>query len=1070
MKAFIYHKTVGALLAALLLVFGGTAFGGDTCIFATTADDIPPYLIILLDNSAEMEQIKWHSGFDHKTDYTPVVAAKDEAVDGIGNGFFNDQGYSIVIKGGKPFLVKILPDLFPDSYANGMVATDPVLGIWTINGRSVTLPLVPSAAVDASGVKDNATIFRYSANYLNWLFFYSGVGQYDGTPLPNVTRFYVAKQALMAAMKQTANLAKFGIYTFTSASSGASNVQPLAFVVNTPLAADPSLNTLDSSTINNINNLGTVNYAPLAEGLASAGGYFASSSSGVPDPYTAADVGLYCQKLFILVVTSGLSSEDQACASKSSPASLSDYDGDSEGNTLTITDGVSFTTYTIPLNQNGSTYLDDVAHYLYTHDIVGYVTGYQPVATYTLGVMTTEGARRFLINASNNGNGSFNLYDETDPDYGKQHFSADTIEELGQALMDAIFDILSATSTFTAPVVPVTRTTSGNSIYMAFFKPDNANFWSGNVTKFGLSKQGDDLVIVDRNGNPATWPNGAIRDEAKPFWTTLTWADPTPDDPAVTNYIAYGARKIYTYLSSTSSLEQFTFGNANITDAMLGTPTSVVVNGTTYPGRTKVIAYTLGADMFDEDRDGILGENREVITGDVLHSEPVVVQYNNLYSKNNVVYFGANDGMLHAVLDMDEVTRNRGTELWAYIPENLLPRLKNMIEGAGHQYYVDSSPKVAIVGGNDDTVVDPGEAAILICGQRKGGNAYFALDVTNPYAMPTPPASWSGLVHVSGQSWAVPQFGKVKTSVGDRYVFVVGGGYDPANGSGKSVHIFDVKSGAMLKSFQNDGIITGMDYSIPSTVYTLDHNNNGYIDKIYVGDMGGNIWRIGRFTAPDGVTRLPYPACDENIDNWTAEKIFDGGGAGKVFYPPVATVERGYDVVFWGTGDREDACNPTTADRLYAVKDSHSATVYTAADLVDVSGGVAADFLTDNGFYYEFAQGEKILDELTVFFKRAYVTTFKPDTSDPCVPGGTGYLYSFGYLTGEVESETDLGGGIPSKPVTVISFDLTADMLISVGSTLPDLLSETTGAGTLVVDPISPGKNIFPLWWRHFFN
>ena len=52
----------------------------------------------------------------------------------------------------------------------------------------------------------------------------------------------------------------------------------------------------------------------------------------------------------------------------------------------------------------------------------------------------------------------------------------------------------------------------------------------------------------------------------------------------------------------------------------------------------------------------------------------------------------------------------------------------------------------------------------------------------------------------------------------------------------------------------------------------------------------------------------------------------------------------------------------------------------------------------------------------------------------------------------------------------MISFDLSADMLISLGSTLPDLLSEATGAVTVVVKPISPDINIFPMWWRHFLN
>ena len=56
---------------------------------------------------------------------------------------------------------------------------------------------------------------------------------------------------------------------------------------------------------------------------------------------------------------------------------------------------------------------------------------------------------------------------------------------------------------------------------MAFFKPDKDNFWEGNVTKFGLSAN---LSIVDTEGNPATYPNGAIIDDAIPYWQTKDWA------------------------------------------------------------------------------------------------------------------------------------------------------------------------------------------------------------------------------------------------------------------------------------------------------------------------------------------------------------------------------------------------------------------------------------------------------------------------------------------------------------------------------------------------------------------
>jgi hypothetical protein len=163
--------------------------------------------------------------------------------------------------------------------------------------------------------------------------------------------------------------------TNTSNADGASNVQPLGFVVNTPLAPLPEDNTLDPNFVNNLNNMGTVVYSPLAEGLAQVGGYYGSPSSGV--------VGYYCQKSFVIVVSPGMSSEDLAAAAQSVPVNLIDYDDDDgaggigEGN---IKEDAA--TYTIPMNLNGSTHLDDVAYYLYSNDIV-----FTPMTLWIIGMV-----------------------------------------------------------------------------------------------------------------------------------------------------------------------------------------------------------------------------------------------------------------------------------------------------------------------------------------------------------------------------------------------------------------------------------------------------------------------------------------------------------------------------------------------------------------------------------------------------------------------------------------------------------------------------------------------------------
>jgi len=1003
-----------------LIFMCSLGFADDTCMFTVTADDVPSNIVILLDNGAEMEHIAWPSDYDNSIDYTPAG----------GGVFTNANGYGIDKQGSTYYLVPILDDLTLGDYTHALsIPKNSGSRTWTINGKTVTLPAVPSSSVDADGIKDNATNFRYSQNYLNWIF-YSGNYAGNGSDLPDKSRFYHAKKAIITVAKLTSNKAKIGIHNFTSNHSGASNVQPLGMVVSTPLAALPQNNTLDSSFVNNVNNMETVDYSPLAEGLASVGGYYGSPSSHV--------VGEYCQKSFVIVVSPGVSSYDQLAASQSLPASLSDYDGDGGDVAKTLT--IDGTTYTIPTNQNGSTYLDDVAHYLNTHDIVGYHDGFQNVFTYTIGFMGDQVGNLFLINTSNNGNGNKNLYDTTDPEYGKYHFTAESPDSLSSVLLAAINDILLRISTFTAPVVPVTRTTSGNRIYLAFFKPAEGNFWEGNVTKFGIS---DADEIVDIHGKAATWPNGAMKNDAVPYWTTKDWADSSKS-----NYIHNSNRKIYTYVGSLVE-----FKSSNVTAAILENPTHTA---------EQIINYVRGADVFDEDADGDTTENREVITGDVLHSEPCDVQYD---SSTKMVYFGANDGMLHAVYDTDDTSDPKnGTEVWAFIPPDQLPRLKDIVEGSGHQHFVDSSPKAYI---SEDKV-------ILVCGERKGGTSYFALDVTD---LSYPSLLWmihQGDISELGQSWSEPQFGLVKTSDGDTTgtpVFFIGGGYSSTNSSGKAVIAIDVSTGAVVKKFSG---ITGMDYSFVSSVTVVDADSNGFVDKVYVGDLGGQMWRFGKFTDSAG-NPLDFPNCDENITQWTGQIIFNSTNARKFFYPPSVALEKDYDVVFMGTGDREDACGTSSSDRIYCVKDTHASTTLQESDLVDVTdpAATAPDLNADQGWYIGLAAGEKVLGEGTVFYKTLYITTFTPN-DDPCLPGGIGKLYALNYKTGEavldfdddgdVERSTEIGGGIPSEPVTIITED-SQKLFISTGSTNPDAESEESGAGIVTIEPLAPPTNFFYLWW-----
>lgn len=656
-------------------------------------------------------------------------------------------------------------------------------------------------------------------------------------------------------------------------------------------------------------------------------------------------------------------------------------------------------------------------------------------------------------------------------------------------------DTLSTTGTFMAPVVPAAKTISQDKIYMAFFKPGEGNFWAGNVAKFGISS---DNQIVDANGGPATLASGLMKNDAVPYWATIDWTDITKS-----NYIHNSSRNIYTYLTSWT---QFESTNEDLTVTILGNPTGSKAN---------IINYVRGADVFDEDGDSDVTENRSIITGDVLHSEPSIFQYRYADgTSRTMVYFGANDGMLHAVLDETEssgvppTVTSHGTEEWAFIPPDQLPRLKEMIEGVGHQSYVDATPKIYFKDMDGDGVLDSGDGdrVVLVCGEGKGGTSYFALDATDPSSPRylwrinqnnDSELGWSApttVIAELGETWSEPQFGVVKTSNEDttgRPVFFIGGGYSSDNSSGKAVVAVDVLTGTIVKKFT-----TGMNYSFPSNVLVVDENDNGFVDKVYVGDLGGQMWRFSSFTDSGGKS-LSFPNCNENIHSWTGQVFFktDNNNSRKFFYAPSLTLEKGYDMIFMGTGDRENACcnnrsnvcSFTGPDIIAAVKDTHSSTtIFAASDLTDVTDPVTMppDLKTSGqGWYIRLvddsgnAVGEKVLAEGTVFYKTLYITTFTPN-NDPSVPGGDAKLYALSYLTGAAVIDFDddsnldrnslIGEGIPSEPVTLITRTGT-NLLISMSGENPITASPSLGAGVKNIDPLLPPVNCFYRFWREIF-
>jgi type IV pilus assembly protein PilY1 len=298
-----------------------------------------------------------------------------------------------------------------------------------------------------------------------------------------------------------------------------------------------------------------------------------------------------------------------------------------------------------------------------------------------------------------------------------------------------------------------------------------------------------------------------------------------------------------------------------------------------------------------------------------------------------------------------------------------------------------------------------------------------------------------------------------------------------------------------------------MKYCIPSDITALSSNADGFIERLYVGDVGGQMWRFDLCSSTTG-TCVPDMS---NTANWTGKRIFIAGSTGtpgsqKIFYPPDVTFETNkgqgtYDMLFFGTGDREKPNDTSVINSLYALKDYDNDTnpptplPLTVNNLVNVTSdvlqsssatqaqkaAVLASLLSESGWYITLNEsagesqnpGEKCDAPAVVMSGTVYFTTFTPtpvNTQSVCTIGtGESATYPLNYQTGNAvfdlnqdgqitvadRSMQNVGAGIPSGIViTVVNGTVTAYGGVAGGVFTPQLTNT---------------NSIVPLDWRIVF-
>ncbi|PYR79467.1 MAG: hypothetical protein DMF87_11095 [Acidobacteria bacterium] len=435
--------------------------------------------------------------------------------------------------------------------------------------------------------------------------------------------------------------------------------------------------------------------------------------------------------------------------------------------------------------------------------------------------------------------------------------------------------------------------------------------------------------------------------------------------------------------------------------------------------------------------------------------------------RRSIVWVCANDGMLHAI------DARLGIEVWAYIPFNLLTKVKTLLDGQSvgkFDYLMDSSPKVA------DVKINGGWRTYLVVGEGAGGTFYQTFDVTlddmGTTASPTDNAITSSLLYFSsatrialkwsfprmskfdytistattpygdisssatsteksvGQTWSDPAVGQAVNASG-KFMVITGSGFLPytqqqavnrgGTAAGTSLYLLDIETGSVFasKDVGNDGQAETVDNcaavnncQIMKNALHADPVATGppesrYVDKVYIGDLDGKVWRFNIVTDTSGVPSFTAnPTMLYNASLTGGHGSAKKAGSSQPIFSSMASVTVGggtQQYIFFGTGsDLLPSNGVNQSYQLLAFLDNGTTGVdafTTPPNLTAVANSTADEEKVTS---FPAVAGD------IVFFT---TTTFHPQT--PCVqPDAT--LYALTY-TGGPAYDTSGDGTVSSK-------------------------------------------------------
>ena len=823
------------------------------------------------------------------------------------------------------------------------------------------------------------------------------------------------------------------------------------------------------------------------------------TTKAVPD----SPIQFSCQKNFIIVITDGSPTRDDYDSDPLDTAAgfsnfddlVGDYNPDGE-----IEVGGAW---------EESLYLDDVAKLMHETDCRPDMDGDQTLDVYTIGYASSIAANALLKKAADVGNGLFFSSNNTDELQARLKEALNDIIEKSQSFTAATVPstrTASGGSFYTSFFLPSGKEpfweghlrafhidavgdVFGQGNVCAFIDPDPGECNSGisNPAVLPFWDAGQEVPLPGSRTLYTSQISGAntIRTD---FDDSLTAADLTLSAFAVPP--APAPNPIYS--------GSFALTEEGLADEVIAYARGCEFGtGAKFPGVVATTPCMARALRLGD----IFHSGPAVVTAP---RAPLTDQNYSLFkttyaNRPRVIYAGANDGFLHAfdAGALDTVPTppvyldGTGAEIFGFMPWEARRSIGQLViaDPTARQYFVDGSPQVVdawIRSSSTDTSKELNEwRTVLVGGLRQGGRSYYALDVTDPTNAAYPGYLWefpnetdpdniaisTSILPYLGESWSKPIITRVKVKIDandntgkgfERWVAIVTGGYDktgdpndrlsfvPGSVAGRAILMIDLASGELLAMKRYDAGAADaqsvMDYAIPSTAGVIDLNLDGYADFIYVGDLGGQVFKwvvsaigedrvndasvAGDYTQPSWPFKIFFEAPIETIKSDDYFKSF--------FMPPQAVMVGRTIYIAFGSGERMNVGFPGVAtkdenNRFYSMTDldpyekrAIKLPKLTELDLDEVSGNSTCADVSGRGFFFKIRDGEKFVTNFEIFQRYVFAGSFEPTTTgDPCVSKGIGRLYGFRVDcgqplfrddNGDPSRDIDLGEGMPTDP------------------------------------------------------